>query len=86
MNDCTSCGTPPTPPPVSYESQIKPLFRPKDRNSMLGTFDLWSYDDVKEWAEKIHYQVAQGNMPCDNPWPQESVDLFEAWMKDGMLP
>jgi hypothetical protein len=30
----------------TFASDIKPLFREKDRNSMLRRFDLWSLADV----------------------------------------
>jgi hypothetical protein len=30
----------------SFEADIRPLFRAKDRDSMLNRFDLWSVDDV----------------------------------------
>jgi hypothetical protein len=73
-----------TSAPISFAAQIKPLFRSFDRQSMLSRLDLWLYSDVKAWAECIYEQVAEGNMPCDNPWPQESIDLFAAWMHDGM--
>ena len=40
----------PTPPgpaaSLSFASDIKPLFREKDRTAMQRAFDLWSYDDV----------------------------------------
>jgi hypothetical protein len=32
--------------PISFEQQIKPLFRERDRQSMKFAFDLWSHDDV----------------------------------------
>jgi len=88
MNADLTSDLPPdlTPPPVSYATQIKPLFRPFDQSSMEGRFDLYSYTDVKAWADRIYDQVADGNMPCDAPWPQESIDLFAAWIKDGMQP
>ena len=38
---------------VSFEPQIKPLFREKDRQSMLSRFDLWSYDSVSAHADAI---------------------------------
>ena len=31
---------------MSFETDIKPLFREQDRTAMLGRFDLWNYDDV----------------------------------------
>jgi hypothetical protein len=70
----------------SYASEIKPLFRPKDRNAMKGHFDLWAYADVKTNADAIYNEVSGGNMPCDAPWPPERVDLFKRWMDGGMQP
>ena len=38
---------------VGFESEIRPLFREKDVQSMAAKFDLASYDDVKASAEAI---------------------------------
>ena len=38
---------------VSYAEDVKPLFRERDRGSMLSHFDLWSHDDVSEHAAAI---------------------------------
>jgi hypothetical protein len=67
----------------SYEAEVKPLFRERDRGAMLSGFDLWSYDDVKANAEAILGQLAGGNMPCGGAWPHEQVELFRAWIADG---
>ena len=67
----------------SYETEVKPLFRERDRVAMLSDFDLWSYDDVKANAEAILGQLAGGSMPCDGAWPDEQVELFRAWIEDG---
>jgi hypothetical protein len=32
--------------PVGFETDIKPMFRERDRNSMEFAFDLWSHDEV----------------------------------------
>jgi hypothetical protein len=37
----------------SFTKDIRPLFRDKDRNAMLGRFDLWSSQDVRENAPAI---------------------------------
>jgi hypothetical protein len=71
---------------VSFETQIRPLFREKDRQSMSSRFDLWSYDSVRAHAEAIHARLRSGTMPCDGAWPQAQIDLFERWMKSGELP
>ena len=69
---------------VLYTAQIKPLFRPKDRQSMQFAFDLWSYQDVKSHASGILERLQEGSMPCDDPWPQEQVELFQRWVQSGM--
>ena len=71
---------------VSFQSQIKPMFREKDQQSMSSRFDLWSYDSVSDHADAIYAQVRSGTMPCDGAWPQSQVDLFERWIDGGKLP
>lgn len=69
--------------PVSFETDIKPMFRERDRNSMEFAFDLWSHDDVSENADAILSRLKAGTMPCDGAWPQPQVDLFERWVASG---
>ena len=68
---------------MSFEAQVKPLFRERDRESMEFAFDLWSYDDVSENAEAILERVKDGTMPCDGEWSKAQVDLFERWIAGG---
>lgn len=68
---------------ISFEADIKPLFRERDRDSMRGRFDLWSYGDVKSHAEAIAAHLKDGSMPCDGAWPSERVELFERWVEQG---
>lgn len=70
-------------PTVSFESDIKVLFREKDRDSMRRAFDLWSYADVQGHADSIAARLKNGSMPCDGAWPAERVELFERWMQEG---
>ena len=72
--------------PVSYERDVKTLFRPKDQQSMLRHFDLWSYDDVSAHADAILGRLRAGNMPCDGAWPDASVALFQRWIDGGKAP
>ena len=37
----------------TFDRDIKPLFRERDRSSMLAFFDVWSFDDVEESAGAI---------------------------------
>jgi hypothetical protein len=71
---------------LSFESDVKPLFREKDQKSMLSRFDLWSYDDVSAHADAIGARLRAGNMPCDGAWPQGNIDLFQRWVDSGKLP
>jgi hypothetical protein len=68
---------------VSFATDVKPLFREKDRNSMQSHFDLWSYDDVRSAAPRILAKLKQGPMPCDGAWPPDQVDLFRRWVEEG---
>jgi hypothetical protein len=75
-----------TPTAVSYERDVKPLFREKDRESMLETFDLWSYDDVVENADAILGVLEGGSMPCDGAWPEDDIETFRSWTQAGSAP
>ena len=69
-----------------YERDIKPLFREKDRNSMLRWFDLWSYEDVVENQTAIAERVRAGSMPCDGQWSLDQVASFDEWVAGGGQP
>jgi hypothetical protein len=69
--------------PAGFETDIKPLFRDIDRQSMLNHFDLWSYDDVSRYAEPILARLRAGDMPCDGPWPEPQIDFFQHWTETG---
>ena len=71
--------------PVHFEADIKPLFREKDRQSMRLHFDLGSYEDVSDYADRILERVRRGSMPCDGAWPPERVAVFERWIRGGKL-
>jgi hypothetical protein len=68
---------------ISFATDVKPLFREKDRSSMESQFDLWSYEDVKKAAPRILGKLEDGSMPCDGAWPEEQVDLFRRWVEEG---
>jgi hypothetical protein len=70
---------------VTFEQDIKPLFRPVDHESMAWAFDLSSYDEVKEHATAILERLRDGSMPCDGEWPEEQVARFQRWTETGML-
>ena len=69
---------------LSFEQDIKPLFRTKDRDSMLAAFDLFDYDDVVERADDIVGSLRSGQMPCDGAWPESQVSKLQQWIDQGM--
>jgi hypothetical protein len=68
---------------ISFEEDIKPLFRPEDRQDMRYWFDLWSYADVRENADAILERLVDRTMPCDGPWDEERVQRFQDWIAGG---
>jgi hypothetical protein len=70
----------------SFATDIKPLFRAKDRDSMLHMFDLWAPDDVRKHAESIWGALDRGSMPCDGQWPPADKDLLRRWIDGGAQP
>jgi hypothetical protein len=48
--------------------------------------DLSNYTDVKARAAEIYEVLANGSMPCDEPWPKERRARFKQWMDEGSSP
>ena len=71
---------------VTFEHDIRPLFRDGDIRSMSFAFDLSSYDEVRANAAAIQGRLANGTMPCDGAWPPENVARFQAWIDGGFAP
>ena len=44
---------------LSFERDIKPLFRTKDRDSMLAAFDLFDYDGCRRARRRYRRLPAQ---------------------------
>jgi hypothetical protein len=68
---------------LSFGRDIKPLFRTKDRDSMLRAFDLFDYASVVEHADAIAGALRSGRMPCDGAWPAAQVDKLQQWIDMG---
>jgi hypothetical protein len=75
-----------TTSPLSFERDIRPLFREKDRDSMLKAFDLWSHNDVVVHQDPIGSRLANGTMPCDGAWSSDRVAAFQRWIAEGSQP
>ena len=68
---------------LSFDRDIKPLFRAKDRDSMLAAFDLFEYADVTENADAILGSLRSGQMPCDGAWPGADANKVQRWIDAG---
>jgi hypothetical protein len=71
---------------LSFEKDIKPLFRESDRSSMSKAFDLWSATDVAAHGNAIVARLRDGSMPCDGPWPAAQVEVVSRWLDGGAQP
>ena len=71
---------------IGFETDIKPLFRAKDRDAMRASFDLWDYSDVVRVSQAILHAVSSGSMPCDGAWPPAQVEMFSRWIEGGTPP
>jgi hypothetical protein len=69
---------------LSFDRDIKGLFRKHDRQSMAKAFDLWSVNDVRAHSSAILERVENGSMPCDGAWPPERVEILRRWIESGM--
>ena len=82
--------------PVSFATDIRPLFTQMDIDHMSGFFDLSSFDDVKTNAPLILTRLqATSNdqvMPPppdrggDGPWTADKIALFQSWIDGGFQP
>ncbi len=80
--------------PISFEKDIKPLFRTIDVDHMEAAGVL--LDDYAYMSEAGHNHanavavfdtLKNQTMPPGGPfWPQDKVDLFAQWMSDGYKP
>jgi hypothetical protein len=57
---------------LSFADDIRPLFRDSPDIDSMKDFglDLSSYAEVKAQAGVIYARLADGSMPCDDPWPR----------------
>ena len=79
-------GQPDSAAGLSFERDVRPLFREKDRDSMRRAFDLWSYSDVQAHQDAILQRLRDGTMPCDGAWPPDHVGIFQQWIAGGSAP
>jgi hypothetical protein len=68
---------------LSFARDIRPMFRAKDRDSMMAAFDLFDYADVAENSDAIVGSLRSGQMPCDGAWPASQVDKLQEWIDAG---
>jgi hypothetical protein len=51
------------------ERDIRPMFRDKDRDSMMSALNLFHCTHVAQNADAIRGTLRSGQMPCDGAWP-----------------
>ncbi|MFL5798170.1 MAG: hypothetical protein ACJ77A_09580 [Actinomycetota bacterium] len=66
---------------LSFDEDVKPLFRDSDRTEMEWAFDLHSETDVRANADAILERLEAGDMPCDEPWPADKIEIFKYWVQ-----
>ncbi|MGA7356217.1 MAG: hypothetical protein WBW76_12385 [Candidatus Cybelea sp.] len=79
------------PKPLSFKTDIRPMFTDKDVDHMQGFgLDLSSYEDVVRMADSILQTVTSGSMPPSNSgesrWTTTMCDTFKRWKDGGCLP
>jgi hypothetical protein len=77
---------------ITWDDDIKDFFTQMDIGCMRarGSVDLSDYESVKKMASSILVQLrrrvadpTKGMPKGDRPWPQEKIDAFDKWTKDG---
>jgi hypothetical protein len=78
---------------VSFKTEILPLFTSMDIEHMSRagvSLDDYAYMSQPANASSVYETVSTGAMPprdsCEQPWSQDQVQLFKAWMDGGYQP
>jgi hypothetical protein len=84
--------------PMSYEADIRPLFREGDiacmhnRRVLLGD-PAWMCDAAAQYgyddhgnARVVQERLVAGDMPPDAPWSSDHLAAYQQWMDDGFRP
>ena len=71
---------------LRFETDIRPLFTEWDRSEMDWRFDLWSYEDVIRYADRILERLEEQTMPCDTAWDGAKIETFKTWISQGCQP
>jgi hypothetical protein len=77
------------PAPISFESDVEPLFR-RYRTNMMWRFDLANYEHVRGNASTIYGRISDPDAlmppPYFPPLTAEQVQLFGQWIDEGCAP
>jgi hypothetical protein len=77
---------PDSPAGLSFERDVRPMFRERTATRCSKHFDLWSRSDVRAHQDAILERLRNGAMPCDGAWPPEHVAVFQRWIVSGSAP
>ena len=70
---------------LSSERDLKPLFRERDRATMLERCEvrsLWKRTTLLTTSQAIT-RLEDGSMPCDEAWPADRIETFRRWVEAG---
>jgi twitching motility protein PilT len=70
---------------LSFEGDIKPMFSEDQRIQLKWAFDLWDYDNVKENISDILKRIESGDVPFEDGWPKERLNILRSWMREGLM-
>jgi hypothetical protein len=75
--------------PLSYNHDIKPLFRQRDVICMVRRgvkLDDQAWMCTPANAQRVYDALSSARMPPDGPWPPKQITLFKQWMDAGCNP
>lgn len=76
-------------PDLSFDKDIRPLFTQTDIDHMepfgveLNNFE---YMSDKSNADAVYEVLSAKTMPPNDPWPDDKVKVFKAWIDGGCKP
>ena len=74
------------PERVRYESDIRPLFRDFDVETLqkLDGIDLNSVESVRSHGKELQERLNKGSLPYDACLSSDQIELFNRWIDSGM--
>ena len=74
---------------LSFKTDIRPLFTQTDVDHMepFGVqLDSYEYVSVRANADAIYDELESQRMPPGQPWADDKIAVFKAWVDGGCKP